>query len=139
LGFRQTVQCPNKDEAFLNSTSGKALGIEFCTNKLAWRLPKEKCIEYANQISDILAAGEIDLEECESLLGRLNFVSCMETALRTFKKPLQNLLSILRDEEIGKVPLSQEVIDDLFFWWHLLHNLAWVPISAGGKRGTGTY
>jgi hypothetical protein len=40
----------------------------------------------------------------------------MEPALRTFKKPLQNLLSILKDEEMGRIPLSQEVIDDLFFW-----------------------
>jgi hypothetical protein len=129
VGVKLAPPCPNKDKAFVNSTSGKVLGIEFCTEKLSWKLPLQKCKKYANQIADILAEGEVGLEECESLVGRLNFITCMEPALRTFKKPAQNLLSILKDEEMGKIPLSQEVIDDLFFWWHFLTHLSWLPIS----------
>ena len=71
-----------------------------------------------NDIHDVLTRGEVDLETGQSLLGKLNFVSTMCPMMRTFQKPLQNLISCLSELQNGQIP--DEVQSDLLTWWAFL-------------------
>ena len=95
LNISLAPDCPEKDKAFKISTKGKVLGINFDSENLTWSLPSDKKEEYMNDIHDVLSRGELDLVTGQSLLGKLNFVSTMCPMMRTFKKPLQNLLACL--------------------------------------------
>ena len=73
-----------------------------------------------DDIHDVLSRGELDLVTGQSLLGKLNFVSTMCPMMRTFKKPLQNLLACLLELQNDHVPLPDEVKSDLLTWWIFL-------------------
>ena len=95
LNISLAPDCPEKDKAFKISTKGKVLGINFDSENLTWSLPSDKKEEYMNDIHDVLSRGELDLVTGQSLLGKLNFRSTMCPMMRTFKKPLQNLIACL--------------------------------------------
>ena len=85
LDIELAPECPLREKAFKNVSSGKVLGIIFNSEDLSWRLPEDKRIDYMNLVHKTLSDN--------SLLGKLAFVCTMCQKLRTFKKPLQNYLS----------------------------------------------
>ena len=130
LNVELAEDCPNLEKAFSNKTRGTVLGIEFDTTNLAWRLPKDKRTEYMNLVNEILEAGVLNTITCESLLGKLNFVTTMAPFMKSFKKPLNNMLSVLVESGQKTIPLTEEVVHDLKVWWAFLkQNIEWSPIA----------
>ena len=130
LGVKLAPWCPNFDKAFANSTRGKVLGVEFDTSNLSWKLPEEKRADYMNDIHNILSTNLLDLEKCQSILGKLNFVCTMCPLMRSFKRTLYELMASLSDGSVSSVPLSEEARKDLTVWWIFLkENCNGYPIS----------
>jgi hypothetical protein len=130
-GIKLAPPCPKNEKAFKNTTFGKVLGIEFNTEILSWRLPENKRVKYMNRVVDMLKADSVLLTLCQEVVGSLNFVCTMLPSLRTFKKPLQILMSQLLESEMSALPLSIEARNDLLFWWKFLHSMSWLPIAQG--------
>jgi hypothetical protein len=61
--------CPNRDKAFTNETSGKVLAIEFNTVNLTWRLPEAKRQKVLRIIGEVQAKEKMDLHEMQVLMG----------------------------------------------------------------------
>jgi len=121
--------CPNMDKAFKCSTKGKVLGIEFNTEQLSWKLPDEKRKEYMNLLHETLGQEEVSVKTCQVVLGKLNFVCTMCPMMRTFKKPLQDFLTVLIESGQEQCPWPEEVRKDIFTWWKfLLDNKEGFPI-----------
>ena len=130
VGIVLAPECPTKEKAFTNSKSGTVLGIEFDTQTLTWRLPMDKRVEYCNLIHDVLQEKKINLLTCQSLLGKLAFTTTMAPYMRTFKKNLQTILSILEESGEESVPITPEAGKDLLVWWEFIRsNEAGVPIT----------
>ena len=122
LNIELAPDCPDNDKAFRNESSGKVLGIIFECADCSWKLPEDKRIEYMNAVHKSISENCMNIEDCQSLLGKLAFVSSMCEPLRTFKKPLQNYLSTMLESGVENVELPQEVLSDLLFWWGFLNN-----------------
>ena len=121
--------CPDKEKAFRNEKTGKVLGINFDSENLSWALPEEKRVEYQNQVHEAITKGNMNILECQSLLGKLNFTCTMFQKMRTFKKPLQDYLSEMCESGVENVSFPQEVHEDLLIWWKFLDDSAnWLPI-----------
>ena len=127
--------CPKQDKAFSNSTHGKVLGIEFRTENLSWKLPEDKRVEYSNLIHDALAAGELGLEACQKLTGKLNFVCSMAPWARTFLRPLQLFQSCLEESAMHSNILPDEAKKDLLFWWKFLSSQSDIDIPIAHPTG----
>ena len=112
--------CPMKDKAFRNSNTGKVLGIEFRTEDLSWKLPEEKRAEYMNDIHARIHEEETSCQDCQELLGKLNFICSMCPFMRTFKKPFQEFLRVLQESGTNKARMTSEARKDLQTWWKFL-------------------
>ena len=129
IGAELAQDCPALEKAFTNSTKGKVLGIVFDTSDLSWKLPTEKRDEYCNLIHSILSCGSSSLLECQSLLGKLNFVCSMAPFLRSFKFLVQSHLIALSESGQASLPLSDALKRDLLSWWaFLVDNSSGLPI-----------
>ena len=123
-------ECPSREKAFVNSTTGTVLGVEFNTTNLTWRLPKDKREEYADMVHEILQKKALDITAAQSLLGRLNFITSMAPYMKTFKKNVQDLIGQIEESGQLEVPLPKEVSSDLSVWWNfLMDNEKWLPIE----------
>ena len=123
------AECPLKEKAFVNSPVGKVLGIEFNADKLLWRLPSDKRVDYLIAILNYLQNDCQDEEKTEEILGKINFVCSMCPFMRTFKRNLQNFLKEIKVAAIGTCPIPDEVRSDLQVWaWFLHDNSRWMPI-----------
>lgn len=130
IGIKLAKDCPNFDKAFKNSSKGKVLGIIFDTEEMSWKLPEEKRKEYVNLIVDIINADSLDVNGCQILLGKLNFVCSMCQFMRNFKKPLQEMLRTLEESGENSLPLPIEVQYDLRIWYRFLKDIRFsLPIA----------
>jgi hypothetical protein len=121
--------CPNRDKAFTNETSGKVLGIEFNTVDLTWRLPEAKRQKVLRIIGEVQAKEKMDLHEMQVLMGNLNNVGMMSPVLKSFKRPLNDCLAYLQENETEKISLSKQAKRDLGVWAaFLLDEKIWNPI-----------
>ena len=120
LNIPLAPDCPRKDKAFKNSSSGKVLGISFNCEDLSWKLPEDKRTEYLNMVHESLSINQLSIEKCQSLLGKLAFVCTMCQWMRTFKKPLQDYLTSMIESGEEKIPFPEEVSSDLLVWWAFL-------------------
>lgn len=122
--------CPKKDKAFENSEQGKVLGIEFNSVDLTWRLPEDKRRDYLNSIIKFSTMESQSLVDSEEILGKLNFVCSMCPLLRTFKKPLQEHIRILKEANLSSCKMASELASDLLVWAAFLKDSRnWLPIS----------
>ena len=87
--------CPKREKAFRNVTSGKVLGIFFDTVSLSWMLPDDKKQRALADIKRAVAGESLDLLSMQKLMGRLNDISLMCPYLNGFKRPLLDDLSSL--------------------------------------------
>lgn len=122
IGVELAPECPKREKAFKNSTTGTVLGIEFESSELTWKLPNEKIVDYANTIHETLSKDHLELETVQSILGKLNFVSSMAPYMKTFKKNLQDMVVLLEESEMKAVPISEETRRDLTVWWAFIVN-----------------
>lgn len=123
INIQLAEECPKKNKAFKNSTNGKVLGIYFDSRNLSWVLPEEKRIDYCNLVHSILMEGNVSLDICQSVLGKLNFVCTMAPFMRTFKRNVQELLRTMEESSQVCIPLSEEARTDLQIWWNFLNDL----------------
>ena len=129
LNIQLASECPLKEKAFMNSTRGKVLGIEFDSEKLTWRLPEDKRVDYINSILTFIDNQEQNEKNTEEILGKLNFVSTMCPFMRTYKVNLKEYLKTIKLSESTSCPLPVECLSDLNVWLRFLQdNKNWVPI-----------
>ena len=55
LDIELAPECPLREKAFKNVSSGKVLGIIFNSEDLSWRLPEDKRIDYMNLVHKTLS------------------------------------------------------------------------------------
>jgi len=140
LGINLAEDCPNLDKAFSNSTRGTVLGIQFDSNKLAWRLPTEKMTDILEGIHTAINGGHLDLKQAEKLAGRLNNLGQMCPYLHAFKRPLNKLLADFKEDYNILLPVTTDLTSDLKVWaaaamaantWLPIHKeLAFPPLGA---------
>ena len=92
-------------------------------------------MEYSNLIHDALAAGELGLEACQKLTGKLNFVCSMAPWARTFLRPLQLFQSCLEESAMHSNILPDEAKKDLLFWWKFLSSQSDIDIPIAHPTG----
>ena len=119
--------CPNLEKAFLNSKTGKVLGINFNCETLSWNYPKEKREKAVNAILQCKNSEKVTVLQMQKLLGILNDVSIMCPFLKCFKFTLfQCLGQAIRNE--CDVMLSDVAKDDLRVWYNFMKDNVDIPI-----------
>ena len=93
VGVRLAASCPDFDKAFVDSTIGTVLGVQFFTETLTWQLSPKKFAAITDDISVPLLAGPLTLTEAQSLTGKLNDVCQMCPFLRAFHFPLNKFVA----------------------------------------------
>ena len=130
FNIRLAADCPLKEKAFTNSTSGTVMGIQFDTTKLAWRIADTKAADILRDIHVIIHGGHIDLKQLETAAGRLSNFGQMCPFMQAFKRPLNNLLASFKEDYNILLPVSEELISDLRVWAAAVsHANKWSPIS----------
>ena len=102
------------------STNTTFLGIELDTDLQLARLPKEKLIEYEQDVIQTLSRSKIRKKELESLIGKLNFAATVVPA-RPFLRRLINMLNI-HDKPYYYLRITRGVREDLQTWLTFLQN-----------------
>jgi len=119
VGLGLAEECPKKEKAFRDSSSGKVLGVIFNSSDMTWRLPSDK-------VDDILlgskAAQEdnIKITDLQSLMGRLNNLAMMAPFLNAFRWNLNRDLATAEREKKEVLALSSDSKNDLKVWVSLL-------------------
>jgi hypothetical protein len=120
VNVKLAENCPSLDKAFVNSTKGKVLGIWFDSDTLTWSYPSVKRDKLLILIYDVFHSVSADLEDLESLVGRLNDFSLMCPFMRTFKKNCILLLTEVLAFPHQDILVNSDVKADLKVWWALL-------------------
>jgi len=133
--IRLAEDCPKKDKAFTNVTSGKVLGINFDSTNLTWSFPEEKKEKLLNSMKKAIEM-EISLKELQSLVGQMSDLAQMSPFLSIFKKPiLEDLAQHIRAGESSKRAISDQAKKDLSVWASMLldksewHKIPWPNIQ----------
>ena len=122
--------CPKKDKAFTCSTTGKVLGINFDTEKLAWKLPNTKRKLALAAIKSTLESKSVFVKQLQKLMGRLNHVSQMCPFLNGFRDPLNKDLAKAIAASPKNIIMSTQAKKDLEVWANfLLDKTKWFPIA----------
>jgi hypothetical protein len=116
VNVKLAEDCPEKDKAFTNQTSGKVLGIWFDTVSLKWRLPVEKSNKALTAIHDIYKSETVNLLTMQKLLGRLNDIALMCPFLSAFRRPINELCTEAGRSASGTARVSDLVKNDLELW-----------------------
>ena len=120
----------NLEKAFDPSQEGKVLGIIFDTKDLLWQYPMNKKEKTLTALADFLESQEMDLKPMQKLLGRLNDICLMCPFLKTFKGPMNDLLSKLQNSDGKNVNIPVQCKRDArVFAGFLLDQNPWVPIA----------
>ena len=122
--------CPKREKAFRNVTSGKVLGIFFDSVSLSWMLPDDKKQRALADIKRAVAGESLDLLSMQKLMGRLNDISLMCPYLNGFKRPLLDDLRSLQSMNGKSMALSYQSRKDLLTWAGMLADKdVWLPIA----------
>ena len=116
LNIELAENCPAKDKAFCNETSGKVLGIWFDSTDLSWALPQDKKDKTLRAIFDAKNNDLISVLDMQKLLGNLNNVSMMCPFLNGFRRNLNDDLSFSLNSNTLLVRLSVQSKCDLNVW-----------------------
>jgi hypothetical protein len=130
LNIRLAEDCPRKEKAFSNSTSGTVLGIQFDTQKLQWKLADKKIDDILYDIHEFQSSGSVSLEQTEKLAGRLTHFAQMSPFLSGLKRPLNILLAEFKEDYDILLRVGDTLKRDLDIWANaILHSKNWSPIS----------
>jgi hypothetical protein len=123
LNVKVTTSCDKYEKAFTNSYYGKVLGIFFDSKHLRWKLPDSKVNKALACIDEILNSN-LNLENFQKLMGRLNFSAQLSPFMQGFKFNLNRVLAKLQNSD--SVCLDIHVLNDLKVWENfLLYNCNW--------------
>jgi len=129
VNIKLAEDCPRKEKAFKNSTSGTVLGIIFDSEKMAWSVSEEKKAKIIGNIHSLIHGGHTDLKQLEETAGRLNHFGQMCPFLKAFKRPLNDLLGSFEENYDILLPITPELIEDLRVWAAVVANQSWLPIE----------
>jgi hypothetical protein len=128
LNIDVTVSCPKFEKAFLHSLHGKVLGIIFDSSSSSWRLPDKKIEKTVKQISKILSSEFLDLNDFQSMMGRINFAGQLSPFMQGFKYNLNKILGQLQNGLCVK--LTDAARNDLYVWLNfLIDSDVWHPLA----------
>jgi hypothetical protein len=108
--------CPNHEKAFLPSTFGNILGIEFCTETLSWKLPVDKRLETLQQIKNFFNAKVISLLDFQKLHGKINAFANMCTFLKGFRFHQSHFLKKFANENAKFLTIPNELKNEIWIW-----------------------
>jgi hypothetical protein len=119
--------CAANEKAFENQKIGKVLGIWFDSVSLSWQYPVEKRKKLLLEISKAIQKKKANLEQMQSLMGRLNDFLQMCPFLKSFKSNLNECLSSCY--ECGHAYLTEDAVVELHIWAGCIcDNEDWFPI-----------
>ena len=116
IGASLAKNCPDKEKAFEDSTTGTVLGIKFDTNNLTWSLPAPKAARTLLQISAPFHGLPVSLKQTEKLVGLLNDIAQMCPVLKGFKHNILQLLQSFNGNESVLLTPTDATRQDLRIW-----------------------
>jgi hypothetical protein len=126
--------CPRREKAFSNETSGTVLGVQFRSDTMQWRLGEQKISGLLNSIHLMYTCGHADLKQTERLVGKLNNFGQMMPLLSTFRRPMNEFLSSFGEDYSILLPVPEEFLRDLEVWYSVIaSSSAWLPIPREQK------
>jgi hypothetical protein len=129
LNIELAEDCTRCDKAFTNTKRGKVLGVWFDSESLTWKLPAEKTEATRLLLRKTVTKRNVNLEDMQSLLGRLNFVCMMCPFLKAFRFNMnKELASRILDPSLRR-ELCMEAKADLMVHDKFLADMAWYPIA----------
>ena len=129
VNVKLAEDCPRNEKAFTQVTRGTVLGIQFDTNRLAWRIASDKRAELLANIHTVIHGGHVDLKQIETTAGRMNNFGQMCPFLQAYKRPLNDLLAAFREDYSVLLEVSQDLILDLRVWAAVVaYSNRWLPI-----------
>ncbi len=96
-------------------------GVELDTSMMMARLPEDKLQRYGSGIKSLLEAKKATLRELRSIIGQLQYSTCVITSGKAFLRRLINI-TIGRSVPHYFIKLSKEVLADLEMWAMFLEN-----------------
>jgi len=116
LNIPLAENCPLNEKAFDPTTKGTVLGIEFDSEKLSWKLPKEKFEETLTMVSVFLNKKECFLLDIQKLLGKLNDFGQMHTFCKGFKYNQNNFVKSFQENQKLKQKIPEELKKEISVW-----------------------
>ena len=117
LNIKAAPDDPTHTKAFDCSTEGEVLGIRFDTVSFTWSLPKEKLCSLIADLHKLAARKSThSLRELEAILGKLNNVSMLCPALKTFTSEATFMMKTHIDTlMLGNTEISDSARDSHIF------------------------
>jgi len=129
LNVELATNCPKFEKAFENATEGKVLGKVFNTVKQCWTLPTDKKEELLMEIQRMTYC-KSNLEELQSLIGKLNDIGIMSPFLRNFRHELNKEMSNRYSDPCKMANLPNSAKRELNVWAGFLADEdIWYPIA----------
>jgi hypothetical protein len=131
LNVKLAENCPLNDKAFETQIRGKVLGVMFDTSDLTWRLSDKKLWKAKCSVKKALTEKTISLRDCQRLIGRMNDISIMCPLMKSFKKPVIDMLAGIPSDAHKDLLLTvtKEAKNDLWVWAGFLESdFKWLPI-----------
>ena len=130
VGVKLAEQCSKNEKAFVNTTTGKVIGIYFDTLNMSWKLPKDKRDLAIKCLEDCKSTNLFKLENLQILLGRLNNISQMCPFMRIFNNNLNISLAQLLNSPVSHVTINMQCENDMRIWLNFLNDKEeWLPIT----------
>ena len=121
----------NPDKVTLPATKMIFLGILLNSEDFTMTIPEQKLYEIRILLNQWLSYITCTLKQLQSLIGKLQHISCCIRGGRIF---INRLLNLLREanahDEKQHIPLSQELKRELHFWFTLMTNFNGVSIMS---------
>jgi hypothetical protein len=114
-GVKIATNCPNKEKAFENETSGVVLGIGFNTERLEWFLPAKKADKITQVLKTAVNASSLDLNSTQKLMGQLNELTKMSPYVRFFKDAGNRLLREFGGNKNIRLQVNENLRSDIRF------------------------
>ena len=121
-------ECPKRDKAFCEKTSGKVLGVWFDTESLSWTLSEDKRKKILEKICQALSSFLLPVIDMQRLMGHLNCVAMMCPFLNGFRFSLNDDLAFSLRNGIPNVRLSIQSKRDLKVWANMVKSESMMPI-----------
>ncbi len=114
------------------------LGVELDSLEMMARLLRDKLVRYGEHIDSIIKQKKITLRELQSVIGQLQYVTCVVTPGNAFLRRLINL-TVGHSKPHFFLPLKPAVVSDLKTWKHFLDNyngksFLYKPSTANSNR-----
>ncbi len=111
------------EEADISTAPHKTIGpdmilvflrVELDTLKMMARLPREKLEKYRDNVTGTISQKNVTLNELQSIIGQLQYATCVVTPRKAFLKHLINLT--IGHTKPHYLPMSKEAVLDLQMW-----------------------